>query len=273
MHMQTVTLPPLGRPLGAKARVAGDPPGAPGAVSPPPLAPFVSTLRYHGIKPPPRIPWLAVLLSAAMHAGLILGFSHKTPPPKKVVVVEENTAMLVMPDLTEEKEKKVEDLTDEQPDMPTVVVPMLADVPLTNSEATFIQPLEYVIPLTVDPNAGKMMAIPTNIQHGRQDDGGLKNLFNIADLDRQPEPITQVPPEFPYEMKQSVTSARVMVGFIITAKGDVLNPFIEHSTSRGFEESTLRAVKKWKFRPGVKGGRKVNTRVVQPVDFRLDGDN
>jgi outer membrane biosynthesis protein TonB len=32
------------------------------------------------------------------------------------------------------------------------------------------------------------------------------------------------------------------------------------------------AVVKWKFKPGQRGGRKVNTRVEQPIDFKVTED-
>jgi protein TonB len=39
---------------------------------------------------------------------------------------------------------------------------------------------------------------------------------------------------------------------------------------RGFERPALEGVVRWKFRPGMKLGRKVNTRVIQPIDFSIN---
>lgn len=40
--------------------------------------------------------------------------------------------------------------------------------------------------------------------------------------------------------------------------------------ARGFERPALDGVVRWKFRPGMKLGRKVNTRVIQPIDFSIN---
>jgi protein TonB len=233
-----------------------------------------ANFRYHGTPPQPRSYYVvAILVSVALHAGLLLGFNkHKVP--KRVVAAEEPPAeMLVMPDLTEPEEQKLSELNDDEPVAPTVQVPMLADVPLSIPvDSTFTQLIDPTVPTKLEGAAASVMAIPTNIARGRPDTSGIKDLFNIADLDRKPEPIVQTPPQFPYELKQSVSEARVRVGFIVTSRGDVIMPYIINSSDRGFERATLDAVMKWKFKPGMRGGRKVNTRVEQPIDFKVLAD-
>ena len=227
--------------------------------------------RYHGTPPQPKSYYaIAVFVSVALHAGLILGFNERKVP-KRVVVAEEPPAeMLIMPDLSEPEEDKVSELTDEEMTAPAVQVPMLQDVPLSIPlDASFTQLIDPTVPTKLEGAANSVMAIPLNIQRGRPDTSGIKNLFNIADLDRKPEPIVQQQPVFPYELKQSVSEARVRVGFIVTSRGDVIMPYIINSSDRGFERVTLDAVAKWKFKPGMRGGRKVNTRVEQPIDFKV----
>ncbi len=254
----------LSRPPRASARP--DPAGAKPGMSAEDL-----NYRYHGTPPQPRsFMVVAVLISVALHAGLILGFNeHKKP--KKVAVVEEPPAeLLIMPDLSEPEEDKISELNDEDMTTPAIQVPMLQDVPLSIPvESSFTQLIDPTIPTKLEASASNVMAIPLNIQRGRPDTSGIKNLFNIEDLDRRPEPIVQNPPVFPYELKQSVSEARVRVGFIVTSRGDVIMPYIISSSDRGFERATLDAVVKWRFKPGMKGGRKVNTRVEQPIDFKV----
>jgi len=43
--------------------------------------------------------------------------------------------------------------------------------------------------------------------------------------------------------------------------------------ARDFERPALDGVVRWKFRPGMKLGRKVNTRVIQPIDLALMMEN
>lgn len=211
-----------------------------------------------------------MLISASLHAVLLLGFGRHAVPPKAVAATEPPAELLIMPDLTDPEEKKVEELADDTVEAPSVAVPMLADVPVSiMTDAAFVQPLEYVVPLTPDAASAQLVTIPPNIQHGRPNATGIKNLFEVSELDRAPEPIAQMAPEFPYEMQRLVASGHVVVGFIVTNKGEVVQAYIVSSSDRGFEHATLVAVSKWKFRPGVKAGHKVNTRVEQPVNFKL----
>jgi protein TonB len=233
------------------------------------------SFRYHGTPPQPKsFMVVAVCISVAIHAGLIFGLNEHRKP-KKVAVIEEPPAeMLIMPDLSEPEEDKVGELNDEEITAPAVQVPMLQDVPLSVPvAASFTQLIDPTVPTKLEGAASKVMAIPLNIQRGRPDTSGIKNLFNIEDLDRKPEPIVQTPPVFPYELKQSVSEARVRVGFIVTSRGDVIMPYIISSSDRGFERATLDAVAKWRFKPGIRGGKKVNTRVEQPIDFKVVTDN
>jgi len=246
---------------------------APAGSKPVPTAEELS-FRYHGTPPQPKsFMVVAVCLSVAIHAGMILGFNEHKKPKKKVVVEEPPAEMLIMPDLSEPEEDKISELNDEEMTAPAVQVPMLQDVPLSVPvAASFTQLIDPTIPTKLEGAASNVMAIPLNIQRGRPDTSGIKNLFNIEDLDRRPEPIVQNPPVFPYELKQSVTEARVRVGFIVTSRGDVIMPYIISSSDRGFERATLEAVSKWRFKPGVRGGKKVNTRVEQPIDFKVVTD-
>jgi protein TonB len=44
------------------------------------------------------------------------------------------------------------------------------------------------------------------------------------------------------------------------------------SSSHAFEEPTLRAIAKWRFEPGRRGGQIVRFRMQVPVVFKLDGN-
>ena len=234
-----------------------------------------SKLRYQGIGRPSRITWMAALFSVGLHAAILLGFNRHVSVHRVAVHEEVVDQMQMMPDLNDPEEEKVKDLTDDEPmAAPSVTVPMLADVPsLVPVDAAFVQQLDLTIPLKSDPNAGKLVSIPVNIQRGRPDDSGIKNLFNISELDRKPEPIVQTQPTYPFELKRQGIDARVRVGFIVDSQGNVILPYIVSATHKGFEGAAIDAVLKWKFRPGMKGGRKVNTRVEQPMDFKVTEDS
>jgi protein TonB len=238
-----------------------------------PPTPKASTIRYYGIPQTAGALWLAIIISAGLHTVFLLGFNGHAPVRKIAVVTEPIGQMLMMPDLKDDEEKPKELNDEEQDSAPAISVPMLADiitqVPLN---ASFIQQLDPTVPLKSDPMAGRLVAIPVNIQHGRPDESGIKNLFNVSELDHVPEPIVQTRPDFPYELKRAGIDGRVRVGFIVDSHGEVILPYVVSSTNHGFERAAIEAVKKWKFRPGIKNGRKVNTRVEQPIDFKVTAD-
>jgi len=225
--------------------------------------------HYTSIHQTAWITWLAVLISAGLHALLLLGFNGHVAVHRVLAHEDPVDQIQMMPILDDPEENKVKDLEDnEQDTTPSVSVPMLADIPtLVPLSASFVQPLDLTIPLKADPNAGQVIAIPVNIQRGKLDETGIKNLFNLSELDRRPEPIVQTAPTFPFEMKRQGISARVHIRFIVNSDGEVIRPFILSSTYPGFDRAALEAIKRWKFRPGIKNGRKVNTRVEQPMDF------
>ena len=53
------------------------------------------------------------------------------------------------------------------------------------------------------------------------------------------------------------------------ANGDVREAYAIRSTQREFEAAAVQAVSKWKFRPGKKGGRNVNTKMQVPIVFSI----
>ena len=73
-------------------------------------------------------------------------------------------------------------------------------------------------------------------------------------------------------MRRAGITGDVLVEFIVDANGDVRNAFAVRSSQREFETAAVQAVSKWKFKPGRKGGRAVNTRMQQPITFSLAED-
>jgi protein TonB len=60
-----------------------------------------------------------------------------------------------------------------------------------------------------------------------------------------------------------------MVGFICDVDGNVRDAYVISSTHREFDAPAVQAVSKWKFRPGKRGGKVVNTKMSVPIDFKI----
>jgi protein TonB len=220
-------------------------------------------------------PWLMLVIgliaSASFHVVLLYGFNG----PRKVIraapVEEVAVVQIAMPDLKEEEPETVQELGEVADETPAMAVPMLADAPSVTVSA-FVQPLQYAPDVTSNLQAAKVTQIPVNIARGGRTMQNLGKVFEISQLDRQPSPIAQPAPNFPFQMKQQYTQATVIVEFIVTENGDVVNATAQPSVHRDFEDAAIMGVSKWKFRPGMKSGKRVNTRVRIPINFTVQDE-
>lgn len=224
--------------------------------------------RYEGIAWNRGTIVFGILASVGLHLLFFYGLNEKPAPVQAARMEEIEIIQLVMPELEEEPPDLVEALMDAADELPTVSVPQLADLPSAVTVTAFVQPLQFVPEVTANLGASNITTIPVNIGRDRSL-AKMGRIFELGQLDRQPSPIMQPSPVFPYALRKEVERAEVVVEFIVDSNGDVALPAVVSSTHRGFEEAALAGVSKWKFRPGIKSGRRVNTRVRVPINFIL----
>jgi len=126
-------------------------------------------------------------------------------------------------------------------------------------------------------------------------------IFDISRLDRTPTPKFQARPQYPAELRTAGIGGEAVVDFVVDAEGAVRNAkairsrvgdarnanrsgagdFVVQGTgvpgaevagqaaAGPFETAAVEAVSKWKFAPGEKGGRKVNTHLQVPIVFTI----
>lgn len=95
-------------------------------------------------------------------------------------------------------------------------------------------------------------------------------IFTIVALDRVPRAKVQIPPEYPYVMKQTGVSGSVLVEFDVDTTGRVVRAGAIRYTERGFVEPAVRAVRKWQFEAGRRNGKAVPFRMAVPIEFGLE---
>lgn len=221
-----------------------------------------------------RLLWIGILFSVGFHVVVLYGFNRHAKVVKITAADDTPAVQLVMPDLKELDDPDPQPTDDPQEVDAGLTVPMLADVPTQVDLSSFVQEIDYSsLTPKQDLSAAKALTIPTHISHGGKIGGNLGKIFDLKDLDHNPEPTLQIKPVFPPTLKQAGMEALVTVGFIVTASGDVANPYIMNSTDHRFDDAALIAVSKWKFRAGMKNGRRVNVRVAQPIPFRVTDDS
>jgi protein TonB len=211
---------------------------------------------------------IGLLVSVGIHFFVLQPYKGKQPPPPRAAVVKEEIVQMEMPPLPEEEEEKVEELDDEEPLENVMAPPSLIDLPTVVPVNAFTQPLQPPPPpgLVASKGAINIPVNPPGANFGR----GIKDLFDINNLDQKPVGRVQNPPQYPYEMSRAGISGEVVVEFIINSNGDVVDTRVVRSSHREFEVPAMQAVQKWKFKPGRKGGKAVATRVSQLIEFNLE---
>lgn len=207
---------------------------------------------------------IGILVSLSLHATFLYGFNKKAPPPAKAEEAEEAVVQMEMPNIEDEPEEKVEELTEEVAEN-IMAPPSLVDLPSVVPLNAFTQPLTPPPPPGFQANKGAI-TIPVN-KPGAGFGKGISNLFNIGDLDQQPVARVRQAPTYPYDMRRAGINGTVVIEFIINTEGDVIQTNIVRSSHREFEMPAIQAVSKWKFKPGRKGGRVVNVRASQLLEF------
>jgi protein TonB len=212
---------------------------------------------------------IGLLVSFVLHGGIAwLGELEPAVAPQKPKEEVPTIQLMEMPKLEPDEPEKVD--TDEAPPKPVdFAPPMQTDVPQIVTDTSFVQKLQPPPPDGLTINKGAI-----TIPQGQV--GGLGKgieVFDISKLDQAPVAKFQARPQYPFEMRRAGIAGEVLVDFIVDSNGDVRNAYAARSSQREFESAAVQAVSKWKFRPGKKGGRNVNTHMQVPIVFTLNEDS
>lgn len=207
-------------------------------------------------------------IAAALHTAFVLAFPGG-PAPSRPIEIPLTAAPRVKPDdpviLTNEDaadpEVTVKALAQPQENPPAPPPPVHLDLQAIQQTVDRVTP-EPTQPFIGDPGFGP--PIPDAPSGPR-----APHLFNATDLDRTPRAVSQIPPSYPYSMKNAGIAGLVLVDFVVDSSGQVTSAHVVHASQPEFEEPTIRAVLRWRFEPGTRNGRKVPFRMQVPVSFAV----
>ena len=98
-----------------------------------------------------------------------------------------------------------------------------------------------------------------------------ETLYDSDHTDTPPRPIRFPSPKYPKKLWKNEIEGQVTLEFIVNEKGNVISRKIIDSDHPLFSKSVMKAVRKWKFTPGIKTGvGKVKTRVRIDFPFALN---
>lgn len=133
-------------------------------------------------------------------------------------------------------------------------------------EPPTLEQLELSMNTDLSGFASSDFTVPTINVGGQLDE----MIYELEDLTRAPRPISQRAPTYPPELRRAGISGTVVLMFIVRDDGTTSNITVERSDNPAFEEPAIRAVRKWRFEPGEKDGKAVNTRVRIPIPFKFN---
>ncbi len=104
--------------------------------------------------------------------------------------------------------------------------------------------------------------------------GGGKRVIKDApldpkDLDKVPVATSRPAPRYPFEMKRIGVSGTAVLRFVVDSRGDVSEVEVVAADYPEFGKAAAEAMLKWKFKAGMKNGRRVSTRMEMPMAFSL----
>lgn len=96
-------------------------------------------------------------------------------------------------------------------------------------------------------------------------------VFELADLDEKPRPLTRLSPMYPPQARMRKLEGFVSLEFIVGSDGVVRDITILSSVpGEIFVNAARQAVERWRFTPGTRSGKPVYARVRQKLTFSLD---
>jgi len=212
--------------------------------------------------PPQKSGWFGPILGAlflTLVVFLVLPLTQMVSSgiQKRLVLSKVDSATLAPPvDEAEPPPPPPPPLEEEPPPPP----PSLSDTP---------PPMNMSVDLDIAVGAGGALAGFGNVS-ATEESTSILNDFDVSELESKPEVVSSVPPRYPSELRRAGIEGRVTIVFVLDTGGRVEDPRIETSTQPEFEQPALEAVRKWKFRPGMKDGEAVRTFMRLPIAFRMN---
>jgi periplasmic protein TonB len=132
------------------------------------------------------------------------------------------------------------------------------------------QPLNLNIDLDLAVGSGGTMAMAGFGEGGAMAEQ-MAQALDVSDLDKPPSVVSSVPPNYPAALRRAGVEGTVVLVFVLNESGRVEDPRVESSSRPEFEQPAVDAVRRWRFRPGEKGGEAVRTYMRLPIRFRVPG--
>lgn len=111
---------------------------------------------------------------------------------------------------------------------------------------------------------------PFGVQGGVAGGTGTPGVFDVGQVDTPPQRLSSPLPPYPQWARVRKLEGVVLLKFVVEISGEVRDPVIESvEGDERFGDIAKQAVLRWRFEPGIYGGKRVATIVSQRVRFVL----
>lgn len=203
---------------------------------------------------------MAIMLGVVVTCLLfgIIPFSHMIAKPKSLV------------QLTSAKTIEAPPKEDNEPPPPEPEPEKKEEAPPELKLVDAPQKISFSTELEFSPGTGGALeGYGEDIRKMASSESVRDDVVDVSDLEKRPEPISQVAPAYPAELRKAKVEGVVTLLFLVSEDGRVEDPRVENSSRPEFEKPALEAIRKWRFRPGTKDGQPVRTYQKLPMRFRI----
>jgi len=149
---------------------------------------------------------------------------------------------------------------------PSIIVPPDVKLPDCPTCANYGDPLGKLGPLSNGPGSGGGIGSGSGGGVGSGKGGGFGpgegggvggGVFKVGGGVTAPALLFKVEPEYSEEARKAKYQGTVLLYVEVDPTGKAINMKVLHSLGLGLDEKAMEAVRKWKFKPGVKDGKPV----------------
>ncbi|HEY1341771.1 MAG TPA: energy transducer TonB [Bryobacteraceae bacterium] len=160
---------------------------------------------------------------------------------------------------------------------PTIIAPPDVNLPQVNM-SQYGDPLARLGPPSNGPGSGGGIGSGSGGGVGSGKGGGFGpgegggvggGVFRVGGGVTAPALLFKVEPEYSEEARKAKYQGTVTLYVEVDPSGKAVNIRVLHSLGLGLDEKAIDAVKKWKFKPGMKDGKPVTVAASIEVNFRL----
>ncbi|MBS1859315.1 MAG: energy transducer TonB [Acidobacteria bacterium] len=160
---------------------------------------------------------------------------------------------------------------------PTIIAPPDINMPNVNM-SQYGDPLAKIGPPSNGPGSGGGIGSGSGGGVGSGKGGGFGpgegggfggGVFRVGGGVTAPQLIYKVEPEYSEEARKAKYQGTVLLYVQVDPTGHAVNMRVLHSLGLGLDEKAMDAVRKWRFKPGMKDGRPVTVEAQIEVNFRL----